>query len=104
MRLNGLEIAAILALALVGATVAWSPNLYAQWTYNTGQGEKSSNQSSNRNSSSVVINPPPVVDSSAPAQPIPNIPLILAPPFMPGAQRAPGMSTLPSQGGTLPAR
>jgi hypothetical protein len=104
MRLNSLEIAAILALSLAAAVVARPQTLRAEWIYNTDQDQKSSKQLSNKNSSSVVINPPPVVDSSAPAQPIPNIPLILAPPFMPGAQRAPGMSTLPSQGGTLPAR
>jgi hypothetical protein len=98
MRLVGL-----LMLVLIFGAVAWPERLTAQWTYNTDQGEKSSQQLNNKNSSSIVINPPPVVDSSAPAQPIPNIPLILAPPFMPGEQRPLGV-TPPPQGGMGPPR
>lgn len=87
-----------LALAIAIAALIRPARVSAQWTYNTDQGERSTKETSDKNSSTIVSNPPPVVDSSAPAQPIPNIPLILAPPFTPGGPRGTGMSPVPPQG------
>jgi hypothetical protein len=104
MKLSKRETGAILTLAIAVAILARPVSLRAEWIYNTDQDKQSTQQQSDESSSSIVVNPPPVIDSSAPAQPIPDIPLILAPPFGPGTSHGMGMPTSPSQGIAPPVR